>query len=331
MLDIAAKRRFLSGYKFIDLFAGIGGFRLAVSSFGGECAFSSDWDKAAQTVYENNFGEKPVGDITQIPATEIPAHDILCAGFPCQPFSVAGKQRGFLDTRGTLFFDIARIVEHHKPKLLLLENVKNLANHDGGRTLATIRRVLEDAGYNVYIQVLNAVNYGVPQARERVYIVGFRKDLNVTEFEFPRPLEVTRIVEDVLLPSKELATESLEIVLPAHFNTEVVERTDRLGFVPKPVRIGEVGLGRQGERIYHPKGQAITLSAHGGGVGAKTGLYKIGKVVRRLHPRECARLTGFPDSFKFAAGRSAAYQQFGNSVVVDVLQWILTACERHLS
>lgn len=330
MLTIAAKRQFLCGRKFVDLFAGIGGFRLALSSFGGECVFSSDWDKAAQAVYEANFDEKPVGDITKIAATDVPSHDILCAGFPCQPFSVAGKQRGFLDTRGTLFFDIARIVAHHKPKLLLLENVKNLANHDKGRTLATIVGTLDKLGYDVKFKVLNAVNFGVPQARERVYIVGFLKELGVTNFEFPRLLEVKKVVADVLLSAKESSLKSLEISLPAKFVDEVVKRTERLGLVPKPVRIGEVGLGRQGERIYHTKGQAITLSAHGGGVGAKTGLYKVGNVVRRLHPRECARLTGFPDSFKLAASSAAAYKQFGNSVVVDVLQWILQSCERHL-
>ena len=165
--------------KFIDLFAGIGGFRIALESLGAKCIFTSEWDKFASITYKNNFGEQPSGDITKIEANKIPAHDVLCGGFPCQAFSISGKQNGFSDTRGTLFFEIARIISYHKPKVLLLENVKNLAKHNNCKTINKILRVLDNLGYTSFFEVLNASYYGVPQARERLFIVSFRKYLNV--------------------------------------------------------------------------------------------------------------------------------------------------------
>ena len=172
------KRKSLGSYKFIDLFAGIGGFHLALESLGSNCVFASEWDKFASKTYYDNFGLQPNGDITKIQEKEIPNHDILCGGFPCQAFSISGKQKGFDDIRGTLFFDIARIVEHHKPKVLFLENVKNLSKHDDGKTLKTILTTLEKLEYNVFTKIFNASNFGLPQNRERIYIVAFKKSIN---------------------------------------------------------------------------------------------------------------------------------------------------------
>ena len=168
--------------KFIDLFAGIGGFHQAMTSFGSECVFASEWDKYASIVYETNYSLKPFGDITKITEQEIPPHDILCGGFPCQAFSISGKQRGFDDVRGTLFFDIARIAKHHQPKILFLENVRNFEKHDDGKTLKKVLETLNKINYDCYHKVLNARHFGLPQNRERIFIICFHKKLNITAF-----------------------------------------------------------------------------------------------------------------------------------------------------
>jgi len=320
MLTIPKNRKFLRGTTFIDLFAGLGGFRLAVESFGGECVFSSDFDKNVADLYETNFGERLAGDITKIAAKTIPPHDILCAGFPCQPFSVAGKQVGFADTRGTLFFDIVRIAKQHKPKLLFLENVKNFVRHDNGNTIRVVTKTLELLGYTVYYELLNASNYGIPQTRTRVYILAFRNDLNVTDFCFPKARPTRTTLEDLLDSDQSELEVDIDYELVANYETLVI------GLPKRPVRIGQIGLGRQGERIYHPKGHAITITAASGGIGGKTGLYLIDGRIRRLSPRECARLNGFPEWFKLYKRPTVAYKQLGNSVVVDVLQHILGNC-----
>ena len=311
----------LKGAAFVDLFAGIGAFRLALESFGAKCVFSSEWDKDAQDVYELNFGDRPKGDITKIPAAEIPHHDILCAGFPCQPFSISGKQLGFQDTRGTLFFDVARIAKYHRPRVILLENVKNFVSHDSGRTLTTVISVLDSLGYDIYYDIYNAAEYGIPQKRERIFIVCFRKDLKVKDFRKPPPVELTIHLEDVLLSDEETS----EYVINRNdvkLKETLKEHSD------KPIRIGTVNKGGQGERIYSPKGTAITLSASGGGAGARTGLYLINGKVRRLAPRECARLQGFPDSYILAARKNVAYKQLGNSIAVDVIQHIILEIQK---
>ena len=314
---IEVKEQELKSYRFIDLFAGLGGFRLALESFGAECVYSSEWDRAAQEVYRKNFGDTPDGDITKVDESTIPQHDIICAGFPCQAFSISGKQRGFEDSRGTLFFDVARIAKRHKPKILFLENVKNFASHDNGNTLRVVKTTLEELGYDVNYQVLNSVKYGVPQKRERIYIVCFRKDLGVTNFHFPKPFPLKRHVEDILETEsavKPLNQEKYPI-------TYKVETDDT--YADKMIRLGIVNKGGQGERIYSTKGIAATLSAYGGGVFAKTGGYLINGEPRRLSPRECARLMGYPDSYIIAENKNEAYKQFGNSVVIDVLQYIV--------
>ncbi len=319
MIQYSNKEKKLKNYKFIDLFCGIGGFHLALSSLGAECVFASDIDKEACKVYESNFGLKPYGDITKISEDEIPPHDILCAGFPCQPFSISGNQKGFDDEkgRGKLFFDIVRIAKYHKPKVLMLENVRNFVNHDGGKTYARVEKELNDIGYNVFCDVLCASDYGVPQQRKRVYIVAFDKALGINDFDFPKPTEQFRVLADILIKKVDNTVPG-KYYIDREYEISIVEtkRTKEL------VRVGKIGLGRQGERIYSIKGQATTLSSQGGGLGGKTGMYLIRNRVRKLYPRECARLMGFPDSFQLSGRQDQNYKQFGNSVVVDVIQKI---------
>ena len=320
---IKGNKKLFDNYKFVDLFAGIGGFHLALSSYGAKCVFASEWDKEAANTYKINFGIEPKGDITIIDEKDIPPHDIICGGFPCQAFSISGKQKGFNDTRGTLFFDIARIVNHHKPKILFLENVKNITKHNDGDTMKVILTTLDELGYNVFHKVLNSSNYGLPQNRERIFFVGFRNDINSSGFEFPKTIEKTISLNDIL--------ENEPLIEPIKRNDISLNKLHKVGgnlfnetqFENKPIQIGIVNKGGQGERIYHPNGHAITLSAYGGGVGSKTGLYYINDEVRKLTPRECARVQGFPDTYKINNKNTQAYKQFGNSVSVDVLQYVL--------
>lgn len=306
---------------FIDLFAGIGGFRFALESMGAEAVFSSEWDKFAAKTYEANFGNIPAGDITKIKANAIPAHDILCGGFPCQPFSVSGKQLGFEDTRGTLFFDIARIIKYHKPKIIFLENVANLRQHGDGATITRMKKVLENIGYDVNYKIMNASDYGVPQSRKRLYFVAFRKDLGIVDFQYPEPTLEDIVLADIL--DSKAKTKQYVINSP---NIHITE-TKKIPRTLAPVRIGTINKGSQGDRIYSANGHAITLSAQGGGSASKTGAYLVNGIVRKLSPEECRRVQGFPDSFIFPEGVSDSqlWKQFGNSVSVPVLTKILGA------
>ena len=314
---IEIKNKSLCGYEFIDLFAGLGGFRLALESLGAKCVYANEWNEPARKVYADNFGDTPEGDITKVDENTIPDHDILCAGFPCQAFSISGKQRGFEDSRGTLFWDVVRVVKAKKPKVIFMENVKNFAAHDNGHTLKVVQATMEELGYRFFQKVLNATDYGIPQKRERIYMVCFRNDLNVSEFTYPKPFKLTRHVEDFLLTDESLV-ENLYVDRPdTYFST-----TDDTKYSNKPIRLGTVNKGGQGERIYSTKGIAITLSAYGGGAFAKTGGYLIDGKTRRLHPRECARIMGYPDTYKISSNSNQAYKQLGNSVVIDVLQYI---------
>lgn len=314
---IAIEKKYLKGYLFIDLFAGLGGFRIALESLGAKCVYSNEWDEHVQKVYADNFGDIPEGDITKVDENNIPNHDILCAGFPCQAFSISGKQRGFEDSRGTLFFDVVRIVKAKKPKIVFMENVKNFATHDNGHTLEVVKATMEELGYTFYQRVLNAVDYGIPQKRERIYMVCFRNDLNITGFEYPKPFKLTRHVEDFLLDDEKLVEHLYVDRQDTYYKS--VEDTE---YSNTPIRLGIVNKGGQGERIYSTKGIAITLSAYGGGIFAKTGGYLVNGRPRKLHPRECARIMGYPDSYKICESPNQAYKQFGNSVVIDVLQLI---------
>lgn len=301
-------------FTFIDLFAGIGGMRLAFEAAGGRCVFSSEWNKYAQQTYEANFGEIPMGDITKIDAKDIPDHDILAAGFPCQPFSIAGvskkkslnRPHGFKDkTQGTLFFDIARIIEKKRPKAFLLENVKNLQGHDKGRTFATIIETLrDDLGYTVYHKVIDAKAF-VPQHRERIYIVGF---LNPVKFDFPE------------MPQKKVSLRTiLEKKVDGKYTlTDGVWRALKRHAASHKAKGNGFGYG-----IADPDGISRTLSARyykdGGEILISQGP---GRNPRRLTPRECARLMGFPESFKIMVSDTQAYRQFGNSLVVKVSEMI---------
>ncbi|GEM_PF-101969 len=310
---------------FIDLFAGIGGFRIALESFGLKCLWSCEWDKHAQDTYFNNFGEIPQGDITKIDERNIPPHDILCAGFPCQAFSISGKQKGFEDTRGTLFFNIVKIIKYHKPKVVLLENVKNFGLHNKGKTLKTVLRILDELGYHVFYKLLNASFYGVPTSRERIFFVCFNKKLGIPNFQFPEPTYEKIFLKDVLEPDID---ESEYIIKRKDIRIyKTPEQTPELA----PIQIGIINNGGQGERIYSINGHAITLSAHGGGAAAKTGAYSVKGIIRKLTPKECSRVMGFPDNYIIPKSKAQAYKQFGNSVVVTVVkkivEQILKACK----
>lgn len=304
----------LNDLSFIDLFAGIGGFRTALEHYGATCIFSSEIDKYAAQTYEANYGEYPAGDITKIAEQDIPAHDILCAGFPCQPFSISGNQQGFADERGIHFFEICRIASYHSPRIMFLENVSNLKKHDEERTINTMIETLQDLEYTVFYDVLNASDYNVPQSRKRIYFICFRNDAfpNI-EFEFPEREDCNIFVRDILQSDEE--TEKYRII-----RDDIVLRDLNVNETqPKPIRIGTINKGGQGERIYSILGHAITLSANGGGPGAKTGAYLVNGHVRKLSPRECARVQGYPETFVIPVSDSQAWKQFGNSVALPVL------------
>jgi len=323
MIDIT-KNKILNGYKFIDLFAGIGGFHYALKSFGAECVFASEIDKKAASTYYLNHNFKTKGNITEIKEKDIPKHDILCAGFPCQTFSISGNQKGFEDTRGTLFFDIARVVNYHRPKIIFLENVKNFAKHDNGNTLKIALDTLTKMDYTVHYKVLNTSKYGLPQNRERIYIVAFNNNYyKNTNFNFPN-INIASSLNDILshnpIDGKVIDRDDIEFYRDYKPVKNIFGEFD---LPNKPIQIGRVNKGGQGERIYHPIGHAITLSAHGGGVGAKTGLYKVNDKIRKLSPRECARLQGYPENFILPKSIPEAHKQFGNSVSINVLQYII--------
>ena len=318
----------LKNYKFIDLFAGVGGFRIALESFGAQCVFTSEWDKNCQRIYEKNFNDICHGDITKIEEVEIPDHDIICAGFPCQAFSISGKQKGFEDSRGTLFFDIIRIAKYHQPRLLILENVKNFERHDNGNTLKVVLSDLDEIGYEVKYKVLNASMFCIPQSRKRIFIVGINKQFSgsFSEYEIPDGNGKKTTMEDFLLPNSEVEKkcfiDSFELDDFIENNAKI-EKDIFGNYNQKPIRLGIVNKGGQGERVYSTKGHSITLSAYGGGIFSKTGGYLVDNKIRKLSPRECARLTGFPDSFMLSENLNHSWKQFGNSVVVDVIQEIL--------
>jgi DNA (cytosine-5)-methyltransferase 1 len=303
---------------FIDLFAGIGGFRFALEAEGARCVFTSEWDKFAQETYKANFDCEIAGDITKVKEQDVPEHDILCGGFPCQAFSISGKQLGFEDTRGTLIFDVLRIIRYRMPKVVFLENVKNLEKHDNGNTFKAIKDNIEALGYDVYHKVLNASEYGVPQARHRIYIVAFRKDLNIAGFKFPTKSKTIVSLKSILL--KKNSEDLKDLVISRKFKK--IKKSEKAG--NKPIQIGYFGKGRQGERIYSIEGHAITLSAYGGGIASKTGAYNVNGEIRKLHPKECARVQGFPKDFKIppSISNSQAWKQFGNSVAVPVVNKI---------
>lgn len=313
-------------FTFIDLFAGIGGFRMAFQELGGECVFSSEWDEQAQKTYYANYGEVPFGDITKESTKNfIPENfDILCAGFPCQAFSLAGKRRGFEETRGTLFFDVAEILRRRQPKAIFLENVKGLAIHDKGRTLRVILDTLDEVGYVVPDpQIVNAMYFGVPQHRERIYIVGFRKDLGIRkeDFTYPEQKEVTKhfidIREENPVPAKYYLSTQYWNTLEAHkarhaakgngFGYEIIPDDG----VANAIVVG--GMGRERNLVIDTRQTDLTPTTNITGTVNTMG-------IRKMTPREWARLQGYPDDFRIVVADASAYKQFGNSVAVPAIK-----------
>lgn len=312
-------------FTFIDLFAGIGGFRMAMQSLGGKCVFSSEWDEQAQKTYFANYGEMPFGDITKEETKQyIPDNfDVLCAGFPCQAFSLAGKRGGFEDTRGTLFFDVAEIIRRKRPKAFFLENVKGLMSHDKGKTLEVILNTLrEDLGYYVPDpEVVNARNFGVPQNRERIYIVGFRKDCCEEGFIYPEATDKTKTIADI----KEENPVTARYYLSTQYLQTLRDHKERhaskgngFGYeilnddqVANAIVVG--GMGRERNLLYDFRLTDYTPETKIKGEVNREG-------IRKMTPREWARLQGFPDDFKIIVADASAYKQFGNSVAVPAIR-----------
>ena len=308
-----AKEVHVAEFTFIDLFAGIGGIRIPFQELGGKCVFASEWDKFAQKTYHVNFGDMPNGDITKITNDEIPDFDILLGGFPCQPFSQAGLKKGFSDTRGTLFFEIERIIKDKRPKAFLLENVKQLRGHDKGRTLKIILEHLDALDYQVTYDVLRAADFGIPQNRERIYIVGFdRRYYGLDDkyiFPFPKPTHQKTRLGDILEDNVDEKYTISQKLYEGHIRRKAEHQKKGNGF---------------GSSLFNADSEYTnTISAR---------YYKDGSEIlidqgpdippRKLTPRECARLQGFPESFIIPVSDTQAYKQFGNSVAVPVIRAI---------
>ncbi|MEG0559305.1 MAG: DNA cytosine methyltransferase [Muribaculaceae bacterium] len=304
-------------FKFIDLFAGIGGFRIAFQNVGGKCVFSSEWDVQAQKTYFENFGEVPFGDITKESIKEcIPSKfDVLCGGFPCQAFSIAGYRKGFEDTRGTLFFDIATIIERHRPKSFLLENVKNLKSHDKGKTFKIIISTLEDLGYKVFTKVMNSMEYAdIPQNRERLFIVGFdpKQVKSYDSFVFPSEIPLKKNIHDCIDNS---------VTDEQYFYRETQRYYPILSECMK-----SHDTVYQWRRHYVRENQSNvcpTLTANMGTGGHNVPLILTINGIRKFTPKECLNFQGYPPEYKFAPiAQSKCYQQAGNSVTVPLIQRI---------
>jgi len=350
-----------SGLKFFDLFAGVGGFRLGMERAGHECVGSCEWDKYARETYKKGFGHYPqYNDAKDLQPSTLPYFDVLCAGFPCQAFSVAGQRLGFQDTRGTVFFEIARIAKIKRPRYLFLENVKGLLNHEGGKTFRTILSTLDEMGYDVEWQLLNS-KYFVPQNRERVFIIGHsrgertRQVFPVGDYdEKADEKQINKVggysqCSAVYDPSGIAPT--ISACTHGYAIGNIIQRL-------QPKQIGYINKNIQGNRVYDPEGASVTIKAEGGGWGAKTGLYAIshtkanmkqryqerdntwsidtsggkmavqdGTRIRRLTPVECERLQGFPDDWTKGVSDTQRYKQMGNAVTVDVVEYIARRLE----
>lgn len=304
--------------KFIDLFCGLGGFRIALEKQNCKCVFSSDIDEAVAKVYETNYGEYPSGDITKIDAKDIPDFDILCGGFPCQSFSIAGKRLGFDDARGTMFFEVARILKEKKPKAFMLENVKGLTNHDGGKTLQTILDILDDLGYEVIYRVINSAEYGIPQSRERWYCVGIRKDLNVNIREkeneiFPTEQLLLYSLDDVIDDVNEYKDYTISDIAKSNIEKYLFKVKDKTSKYTLAYEI------RPSRCQFKSNGISPCLTAKMGTGGNNVPV--VVELNRKLTEKECLKLMGYPDDYKIGKG-SQAYKQIGNSVIVPILSSI---------
>ena len=304
----------MSKLKFIDLFAGIGGIRIPFDELGYECVFSSEWDAKACKTYEANFGDVPHGDITKIEAKDIPSFDICLAGFPCQAFSIMGKMQGFADTRGTMFFEIERILAYHKPKAILLENVKQLVTHDKGRTCKILLDKLAALGYHVKYQVLNALDFGLPQKRERIIIVGFRDSALADKFNFDfsrKPYSLSSILEDD------------DKVESSYYASDRIREKRKASVV--------------GKEVFYPsmwhENKSGNISVLGYSCALRTGAsynYILVNGVRRPTSRELLRLQGFPDSYKIVVSNADIRRQTGNSVAIPMIRMVAEKIDKLL-
>lgn len=305
-----------NNFKFIDLFCGLGGFRIALEKQNCNCVFSSDIDKAVAQVYENNFGEYPSGDITKIDSKDIPDFDILCGGFPCQSFSIAGKRLGFEDSRGTMFFEVARILKEKKPKAFILENVKGITNHDGGKTLKTILDILDDLGYTYVNKVINAKDIGIPQNRERWYCVGVKKDLNIKlESDMIFPTEQTHFFsyDDIIDTNDSYKAYKISNICESNIQKHIGKIKEKKSKYTLAYEI------RPSRCQFKTDGISPCLTAKMGTGGNNVPV--IVELNRKLTEKECLKLMGYPEDYKIGSG-SQAYKQIGNSVVVPVLEQI---------
>lgn len=312
-------------FTFIDLFSGIGGFRIALQNLGGKCVFSAEWDVSAQKTYTANFGETPFGDITKDEVkNSIPeGFNILCAGFPCQAFSIAGKRMGFEETRGTLFFDVAEIIRQKRPDAIFLENVKGLLSHDKGKTLKTILNTLR-ADLNYFVpepQIINAKNFGVPQNRERIYIIGFKNEIGIDSFIYPKStgnkVVFANIKEKSVVPTKYYMSSQYLQTLRNHKHRHK-QKGNGFGYeiipddgIANAIVVG--GMGRERNLVIDNRITDFTPTTKIKGEVNREG-------IRRMTPREWARLQGFPDEFKIVVADASAYKQFGNSVAIPAIQ-----------
>ena len=297
-------------FTFIDLFAGIGGVRIAFERVGGKCVFTSEWDEPCQVMYEANFGDKPHGDITKLIAKDIPDHDILTGGFPCQAFSIIGSKLGFADTRGTLFFDIERILRAKQPKAFLLENVKQLVSHDQGRTFKIILEKIESLGYFVHYKVLNGLDFGVPQKRERIMLVGFKENY---PFDFPRNGTEIKTLANILEPNNRVDKK--------HFLSDYFRKK-----LEKKLKEQNKKITSRPVVLHENKGGNLGIHQHSCALRANGSYnYLTVNAERRLTPREMLRLQGFPDTFKMVVPDTQVRKQAGNSVVIPQIEAVARA------
>lgn len=324
-------------FKFIDLFAGIGGFRIALQNLGGKCIFTSEWDKYAQITYKENFGEVPFGDITKDSTKKyIPEKfDVLCGGFPCQPFSHAGLKKGFDDTRGTLFFDVIDIVNRRREtdypvKVIFLENVRGLKNHDKGNTLRTILRTLDELGYNVKTEVLNSKNFGLPQNRPRIFIVAWLKGI-ITDFKFPLGIDNN---DNIIFNDKDLKNIKLtnvgEILLDNPDSKYTISDKLFAGHIRRRKEHKEKGNGFGFSSVNDNTQYTSTISARYYKDGSEILVEQENANPRKLTPREAANLQGYPENFIIPVSDNQAYKQFGNSVSVPVIQTVFNEIKKQL-
>lgn len=309
--------------KFIDLFCGLGGFRIGMESNGAECVFSSDNDKYVSKVYENNFEENPFLDITKIDAKNIPNHDLLCAGFPCQAFSIGGHRKGFEDTRGTLFFDVLRILKEKKPNAFFIENVKGITNHDSGNTINVIRKKLDLAEYNIHETILNTYDFGIPQNRERWYCVGFKKELEIDKFKFPKKKKLNIFLEDII--KKDVTDHNISDIALKHVknNIKIIndKKNSQLSFIKDNKKhFTIVTEARRTRASVRKDGISPCLTAKMGTGGNNVPI--IYELERKLTVNECLSLMGFPNNYKLKENYSRSYKQIGNSICVNIVKKI---------